>query len=153
MSPRVEPKPRAGANIGGVPRSCPVCGGSASTIIFTNRMAACAGYDFSAPICRCAACGSAYAGTALCARDLNAYYSTLSKYDTLRSSTDISPLDRERAVMGAAFLAPIIGAIGSALDVGCSAGVFLNALRDAGVRSVHGIDPAAQAADVARSLF
>jgi len=153
MSQRVERMPGAGANIGGVPRSCPVCGGSASTIIFTNRMAACAGYDFSAPICRCAACGSAYAGTALSARDLNAYYSTLSKYDTLQSKGEVSLLDRERVVMGTAFLAPIVHSIGSALDVGCSAGVFLRALRDAGIKSVHGIDPAAQAADVARALF
>jgi SAM-dependent methyltransferase len=116
-------------------------------------MASSAGYDFSAPICRCTACDSAYAGTALSSHDLNIYYSSLSKYDTLRSSGEISALDRERAVMGAAFLSPIIHSIGSALDVGCSAGIFLSALRDAGIRSVHGIDPAAQATDVARSLF
>ena len=55
--------------------------------------------------------------------------------------------------MGAAFLAPIVGSLGRALDVGCSGGFFLSVLRETGIRQVHGIDPAADAAEVARSLF
>ena len=137
----------------GIPRRCPVCDGSAAIPVFENRMAACAGYDFSAPIVVCAACGSGYAGTALAAGDLNDYYSNLSKYDTLSSASDISSLDRERAALAAAFVGPLVDSIGSVLDVGCSAGVFLSKLRDAGIKDVRGIDPAAQASEVARNLF
>jgi SAM-dependent methyltransferase len=137
----------------GIPRRCPVCDGSEALTIFENRMAACAGYDFSAPILLCASCGSGYAGTALPTDDLNDYYSNLSKYDTLSSASDISSLDRERAALATAFVGPLVNSIGSALDVGCSTGVFLSRLRDAGIRDVRGIDPAIQAADVARDLF
>jgi SAM-dependent methyltransferase len=140
-------------NIVGVPRPCPVCSGTAASTIFLNRMAACAGYDFSAPILLCASCGSGYAGTALPAGDLRDYYSNLSKYDTLSCAGDISSLDRERAALAAAFVGPLVNSIGSALDVGCSAGVFLSKLRDAGIKDVRGIDPAGQAAEVARNLF
>src|SRR5579871_3091063 len=137
----------------GVARVCPVCGSSAAKSVFVNRMAVCAGYDFSAPILLCSDCDCGYAGTALPEDDLDTYYSDLSKYDTLSSIGDISSLDRERAAMGAAFLAPIVGSLGRALDVGCSGGFFLSVLREAGIRQVHGIDPAADAAEVARSLF
>jgi SAM-dependent methyltransferase len=137
----------------GVPRACPVCGSTAARTVFANRMAVCAGYDFSAPILLCSHCDCGYAGTALSAHDLGAYYSDLSKYDTLSTNREISSLDRERAAMAVAFLAPLMGSLACALDVGCSAGVLLAALRDAGVSEVIGIDPAAQAAEVARSLF
>jgi SAM-dependent methyltransferase len=140
-------------NIVGVPRPCPVCASTAASTIFTNRMVPCAGYDFSAPILQCLACGACYAGTALPAYDLNQYYANFSKYDTLSSSSYISPLDRERAGMAVAFLAPLLESIGSVLDVGCSAGFFLSTLRDAGVKDLVGIDPAMEATQVARSLF
>ena len=140
-------------NVCGVPRPCPVCGGEAARRLFMNRMAPCAGYDFSAPIVQCAACGAAYAGTALPPQDLNRYYANFSKYDIISSASEVSSLDRNRAAMTTTFLAPIMGSIGSALDVGCSAGFLLSTLRAAGIARVQGIDPAAQAADVARSLF
>jgi len=122
-------------------------------MLFDNRMVVCAGYDFSTPILRCAQCDCAYAGHALVAQDLHRYYSLLSKYDTVRTREDISTLDRERATLTTEFLAPILSRLGSVLDVGCSSGVLLHALRDAGVPQVHGIDPAADAPMAARALF
>jgi SAM-dependent methyltransferase len=150
--PHVNP-PYAEASINGVPRSCPICDSVIAETLYFNRMVPFAGYDFSAPILRCRACDTVYAGTALALRDLTSYYANLSKYDTLSSVNEISSLDRERAEMGAAFVAPIIKSLRNALDVGCSAGVFLNYLRNAGIKQVHGIDPAAEARDVARALF
>jgi SAM-dependent methyltransferase len=116
-------------------------------------MVACAGYDFSTSIVRCGSCGAAYAGTALEAADLNRYYSTLSKYDTLRSPADISAMDRERTELATAFLSPFAASFGGILDVGCSSGVLLHALRGLGVKRVYGIDPAADAPARARALF
>ncbi len=141
------------APVRGVPRACPVCAANAGEELFDNRMASCAGYDFSTPILRCTSCDSAYAGRALGPRDLQRYYSDLSKYDTLRARSDVSALDRERASLAAQFLAPVLASLESVLDVGCSSGVLLHALREAGVRQVRGIDPAAGASAAARTLF
>jgi SAM-dependent methyltransferase len=137
----------------GVPRACPVCAADAGVELFDNRMATLAGYDFSTPIMRCTACDSAYAGQALKPRDLQRYYSNLSKYDTLRTRNDVAALDWERASLASGFLAPILGSLGSVLDVGCASGVLLHTLREAGVERVRGIDPAADASAAARVLF
>jgi SAM-dependent methyltransferase len=137
----------------GVPRACPACAGNEGVMLFDNRMVACAGYDFSTPILRCAKCDCAYAGHALRPQDLHRYYSVLSKYDTARSRDDISALDRERAMHTTNFLAPVLGELRSVLDVGCSAGLLLHALREAGIAQVQGIDPAADAPMAARTLF
>jgi SAM-dependent methyltransferase len=141
------------APVRGVPRACPVCAARAGEELFDNRMATCAGYDFSTPVVRCTDCDCAYAGRALRPEDLNRYYTTLSKYDTVKSRGDISLLDRERATQAIEFLAPVLGSIHSVIDVGCSTGVFLNALREAGVQSVFGIDPAAHAPAAAQAIF
>ncbi len=116
-------------------------------------MVPCAGYDFSTPILRCTSCDSAFAGSGLRAADLNRYYSSLSKYDTLASSSDISAIDRERTELATAFLSPSMSSFASILDVGCSSGVLLHALREKGVRCVRGIDPAADASAAAKALF
>jgi SAM-dependent methyltransferase len=116
-------------------------------------MAACAGYDFSAPIMLCAFCGAGFAGTALPANDLSNYYANLSKYCILSSASEISSHDRQRARMATAFVGSLVDSIDSVLDVGCSSGAFLSQLRKAGIKEVCGIDPAAQAAEVARNLF
>ena len=137
----------------GTPRACPACAANAGVMLFDNRMVACAGYDFTAPILRCGECDCAYAGHALVSQDLHRYYSLLSKYDTVRTREDISPLDRERATLTTEFLAPILSQLGSVLDVGCSSGALLHALRNGGVSQVHGIDPAADAPMAARALF
>lgn len=141
------------APVRGVPRACPVCAARAGEELFDNRIATCAGYDFSTPVVRCTDCDCAYAGRALRPEDLNRYYTILSKYDTLKSRGDISLLDRERATQAIEFLAPVLGSIHSVIDVGCSTGVFLNALREAGVQSVFGIDPAAHAPATAQAIF
>jgi SAM-dependent methyltransferase len=145
--------PEANGPIRGDPRRCPVCADSAAVMIFENRMAPCAGYDFSTPILSCASCDAAYAGYGLQAHDLNRYYSTLSKYDTLTSRSGISTIDRERVALAMDFLAPNLDSTRSVLDVGCSTGVLLHALHEAGVEHVCGIDPSADAPAVARSLF
>jgi SAM-dependent methyltransferase len=137
----------------GVRRACPVCGGTAADTLFENRIATTAGYDFSTPIVRCTACDSAYACRTLAAEDLNRYYSSLSKYDLLVKSSDVSALDRERAMLAGNFLAPVVDSLSSVLDVGCSAGVLLNELRQAGVKQLGGIDPAANASAAAKALF
>jgi SAM-dependent methyltransferase len=141
------------AVVRGAPRECPACGDDAGVTVFDNRMVECAGYDFSTPVLRCASCDCAYAGRALLPKDLHRYYSVLSKYDTVRSREDISALDWERAALATDFLAPILHDLGSVLDIGCSSGVLLHALRAAGVRQVQGIDPAADAPVAARALF
>jgi SAM-dependent methyltransferase len=137
----------------GAPRVCPACAGNGGATVFDNRMVECAGYDFSTPILRCESCDCAFAGYGLSPPDLHRYYSVLSKYDTVRSRKDISALDRERAVLATDFLGPILQGLRSVLDVGCSSGVLLHALREAGVARVQGIDPAANAPLAARALF
>ena len=137
----------------GAPRACPACAANGGATVFDNRMVECAGYDFSAPILRCASCDCAYAGQGLLPADLHRYYSVLSKYDTVRSRQDISALDWERAALATEFLGPVLQGLRSVLDVGCSSGVLLHALREAGVARVQGIDPAADAPLAARALF
>jgi SAM-dependent methyltransferase len=137
----------------GVPRACPVCANGDRVSVFDNRMVPCAGYDFSTPILRCTSCDASFAGLALKPSDLNRYYSTLSKYDTLKARSDISTIDRERTQLATAFLAPFLGSVNSILDVGCSSGVLLHALRELGVTRVCGIDPATDAPATAKALF
>jgi SAM-dependent methyltransferase len=145
--------PPDGKPLCGVPRACPVCAGEAAALLFDNRMADCAGYDFSSPVVSCAGCGCAYSARALPAQDLARYYTTLSKYDTARSSGDIAPLDLERARLAVEFVAPSFGSLRSVLDVGCSSGLLLHRLREAGVPVVRGIDPAADAPANAQAIF
>jgi len=145
-APAIEP-------IRGVPRACPVCAGEAAELLFDNRMADCAGFDFSTPVVRCTGCGCAYAARALPSQALTRYYTTLSKYDTVSSNSDIAPLDLERARLAAEFLGPSLGSLRSIIDVGCSSGLLLHTLREAGVPSVCGIDPAAAAPANARAMF
>jgi SAM-dependent methyltransferase len=140
-------------SVRGTSRRCPVCDTTAAVTVFDNRIAPTAGYDFSSPINCCAACHSAYAGYALEASDLDRYYSSLSKYDTVTTRADISALDRERAKLATAFLTPILDSLTSVLDVGCASGVLLHELREAGVKHVRGIDPAEDAPAVAHALF
>jgi len=123
------------------------------TTIFENRIAPSVGFDFSAAIVQCASCDSVYAGSALSAEDLNRYYASVSKYDTVTSHADISPLDRERATLATAFLGPVMDSLASIIDVGCSSGVLLHEFREAGIAQVRGIDPADNAAAVAHDLF
>lgn len=137
----------------GVSRACPVCEATAVATVFENRIAPTAGYDFSTRIERCKSCATAYAGRVLTPHDLNDYYSSVSKYDTLKRRSDISALDRERAALATAFVVPILDSLASVLDVGCASGLLLHELREAGIKHVHGIDPAADAPAVARTLF
>jgi SAM-dependent methyltransferase len=137
----------------GVLRPCPVCGASAAVTVFDNKIAPTAGYDFSTPIVRCSSCATAYAGRVLAQPDLDEYYSSVSKYDTLKLRGEIAALDRERAALAITFLAPILSSVTSALDVGCASGLLLHELLEAGVKQVRGIDPAEDAAAAARALF
>jgi SAM-dependent methyltransferase len=82
------------------------------------------------------------------------YYEQSSKYDQSAADAEISSFDAERFADEAQFIATnTADRTGRVLDVGTATGALLVALRDLGFTSVHGVEPSAEAARVAREVY
>ncbi len=111
------------------------------------------GYD----VVSCARCGTGYADAAVDQATYDRYYAERAKYAadvaTLAGAQDDEPAwVRARFDAVAARVAGLVGADARVLDIGCSTGGLLAALRRRGFRDVGGLDPSAVCAAAALEL-
>ena len=79
------------------------------------------------------------------------YYGQSSKYDMSAAGAEVSAFDAKRYRDEAEFIAAhVADRAGPVLDIGTATGDLLIALRDLGFTSVHGVEPSAEAARMAR---
>ncbi|GAC1301480.1 MAG: hypothetical protein NVSMB10_01050 [Steroidobacteraceae bacterium] len=135
------------------PRPCTGCGSFERTSLYRNELACIAGLDLSYDVVQCSMCTTAFGDLLAAPADYAAYYENCSKYDNLGSVHDISPVDRRRARLAAAFVADNCQHNDSVLDIGCGSGVLLAEFKRHGWHRMKGIDPAPNAGDSARQLF
>ncbi len=134
-------------------RPCQVCGSQQATALYENRLAALAGLDLSYSVAACSECGFAFANRLPEPGVYGRYYRELSKYDFLPSADAVPAADRMRARALVDTCRKQVKSTGGIADLGCGAGVLLNAFRQAGWSRVSGIDPAPSAPEQARKLF
>ncbi len=137
-------------------RPCPVCGRTEATLLYEQRFADFAagsiggGYDVLA----CAQCGTCYASGLPAPERFAQYYADSSKYDLANGTAELPERDKARYADQAGFVAAHVeDRDTSVLDVGTATGGFLLALREAGFRSVHGVEPSPDAVRVATESF
>lgn len=137
-------------------RPCPVCGCLLAELLYQQRFA-----DFMAgsisngyDVVACAECGACFATGLPAPERFAQYYADSSKYDLGNDAAEIPRRDRDRYADQAAFVAVHVSdPETTVLDVGTAAGGFLIALRDAGLRRVHGVEPSPDAVRVATDNF
>ena len=84
-------------------------------------------------------------------RRFTEYYEQSSKYDLSAEGAELPRVEIERCANEARFIAAhVADRTGPVLDIGTATGSLLVALRDIGFTSVHGVEPSAEAARVAR---
>jgi SAM-dependent methyltransferase len=82
------------------------------------------------------------------------YYSQSSKYDLSAEGAQATSFDVQRHKDEAEFIAAnVANRAGPVLDVGTATGALLLALRDIGFTNVHGVEPSAEAARMAREAY
>ena len=137
-------------------RSCPVCDGTDTQVLYRQRFA-----DFMAgsitngyDVVACVGCGMCFASGLPAPERFAQYYADSSKYDLGSAAAHLAEKDRARYADQAAFIAAhVIDPQTSILDVGTATGGFLLALREAGLPSVHGVEPSPDAVRVAVDAF
>lgn len=140
----------------GEDRPCPVCGGGEKAVLFQQRFlgieggSLLAGYDVVA----CGACGFCFADNLPDQAAFDAYYREMSKYEYQERGGQLSEYDRRRfpetARVIREFLPDLTARI---LDVGCSNGGLLQALKERGYSELLGIDPSPVCAETAREIY
>ena len=134
-------------------RPCPVCSRNDPDAVFENRMAPIDGLDLSYRVARCTGCGFVFADHLAAPETYGIYYRTLSKYDITPSVDSISTVDWARAETAVQLCRPHLSQEAFVADLGCGAGVLLDAFHRAGFRRLAGLDPAPAAPEQARRLF
>jgi SAM-dependent methyltransferase len=136
-------------------RQCPVCGSAATRHLHSQRFSGISeasllrGYDIVA----CITCGFVYADGILEPGAFEAYYRDLSKYEYAATGGNESDSDRARFEETADVLSQAITSRDSrVLEIGCSTGGLLAALKRRGYRRLVGVDPAPYCAEAAQRL-
>ena len=108
------------------------------------------GYD----VCVCEDCGFVFAGDLPTGEDFDRYYAEMSKWEHLDNAGTESPEDARRFADTAQFVARFRHERDApVLDVGCSTGGLLAALRREGFTQLLGLDPSPQCAELARRNY
>lgn len=134
-------------------RPCQVCLSQEARTLYENRLAPLAGLDLSYSVAQCSECGFVFANRLPEPGVHDRYYRELSKYDFLPSADTVPAVDRLRARAVVEACRGHVKPSGAIADLGCGAGVLLNAFREAGWSRVSGLDPAPSAPEQARQLF
>lgn len=135
------------------PRPCAVCGSDGKRHLYSQRFSglsdACLleGYEVAV----CARCGLAYADGLPPQEAFDAYYRDLSKYENQHIDGVLSPYDKVRFPETAGLLADSLrGGKLRVLEIGCSTGGLLEALKAAGFEDLVGLDPSPVCTRMAR---
>jgi 2-polyprenyl-3-methyl-5-hydroxy-6-metoxy-1,4-benzoquinol methylase len=134
---------------------CHICGGSNHTRIYHQSFSGLSSGSFlkSYDVCVCDQCGFGFADGLPPAESFEKYYAEMSKWDYLESDGVESDehLQRFEKVaddilsMGISKQTPV-------LDIGCSTGGMLAALKRRGFTNLTGLDPSPKSAELAKSL-
>jgi SAM-dependent methyltransferase len=104
----------------------------------------------------CLQCGTGYADAAVAQRAYDCYYAQRAKYaadlPTVAGTTGEPAWVQARFDEAASRIARLVPAGARVLDIGCSTGSLLGALRRAGFVDVQGLDPSPESALVAERL-
>ena len=137
-------------------RVCEVCGGTAKTPLYRQDFLAVpegsilSGYDVVA----CAACGFGFADNIPEQPVFDGYYERMSKYEYGHQGGEQNNFGVERFPSAAQFIAAHLPDRKSTmLDIGCSNGGMLNALKQAGFDRVTGLDPSPACQEAALRLY
>ena len=131
-------------------RNCPVCLHTEASPVYRNAMAAIGGMDMSYSIARCARCGFHFAQQLADGATIGRYYQSVSKYDVAHK---ISVIDQTRIDAAVAICQAHAPRDAMVVDLGCGFGALLSCLQTAGFTNLHGVDPAPNSAERARTLF
>jgi SAM-dependent methyltransferase len=136
-------------------RPCPTCGGSERTTLFAQRFESLAnislmqGYDVVA----CGQCGHVFADNIPPKEAFERYYAKASKYEYSHRDGEQHAVERERLALLAERIAKLALVQARLLDVGCSTGELLVALRGRGFSDVTGLDPSEACVRYARAKY
>jgi SAM-dependent methyltransferase len=133
-------------------RACPACGSREAEVIFhqsfetLSRPGLVDAYDV---VC-CRACGLGFADGLPEPDEFERYYAQMSKYEHQVTAGRTSEPDQARCRLIARQIAGVTDdRQAPVLDVGCSTGALLAALKEAGFGDVEGLDPAPACASIA----
>jgi 2-polyprenyl-3-methyl-5-hydroxy-6-metoxy-1,4-benzoquinol methylase len=137
-------------------RACPACGSREAEIIFHQSFEALSrpglvdAYD---AVC-CRACGLGFADGLPEPEEFERYYAQMSKYEHQTTAGRTSESDLARCRLIARQIAGVSeDRQAPVLDVGCSTGALLAALREVGFTDVEGLDPAPACAAIAFEAY
>lgn len=137
-------------------RVCEICGGSARLPIYRQDFLAVSegsilsGYDVVA----CTDCGFCFADDIPAQTVFDAYYERMSKYEYGDQAGAQNNFGLERFPAAARFIAAHLPDRNrTILDIGCSNGGMLHALREAGYPRILGLDPSPACTEAARRLY
>jgi SAM-dependent methyltransferase len=134
-------------------RPCPTCDESERKTLFTQRFESLAdvslmqGYDVVA----CGRCGLVYADHIPPSESFERYYAEASKYEYSHRNGEQHTAERQRLALLAGRIAKLAPLSARLLDVGCSTGELLVALRAHGFSNLTGLDPSEACVRYARA--
>lgn len=135
--------------------ACPVCGAStqeAKEFFFRDWR----GYENLTPftfyhVYGCPICGMVYAGNMQISMSLAQYYTKMSRYEGKNYTQSKKAQVAYQRV--AKHITTIVEKRASILDIGCSYGGLLNALKEQGFQYLHGLEPSTKNVQFAREHF
>jgi len=134
-------------------RDCPICGSTRKKLLFQQRFSTVLlveGYT----VVVCERCGFGFADQIPEQEDFDIYYRDLSKFEHEHRDGKESQSDETRLLAVAELLTKFIPEPNSKiLDIGCSTGRLLAALKEKGFPNVLGLDPSAACAIAAQRLY
>lgn len=138
-----------------VTRACPVCDAMVADTLYAQRFAA---FDAGAlldgyEVVACRGCGTVYADGIPSQDAFDRYYAEMSKYEYADKAGRESPHDLGRFAAMADACMPHLSPNARVLDIGCATGGLLDAVRQRGAGTVHGLDPSAACARAAKALY
>lgn len=138
------------------PRRCEICGSDDKHPLFTQTFAGelegALLYSYTVVACR--QCGFLFADQLPPQEEFDTYYESMSKYEYEHAGGVQADFDDGRFPDAARFIARFTGgADASVVDIGCSNGGLLNALKKLGFTELLGIDPSPACAVTAKKLY
>ena len=136
-------------------RKCPTCNSSKRLFIKNIKFSLFEGHPMQGgyDLIQCKICSFIFADTKVTQKELDEYYSNLSKYENKKISTGggYSNYDRDRLIDTAKYLSSVFNDKEiEIVDVGCASGGLLEHLRNEGFKNLTGIDPSISCVNITK---